>query len=96
MSRPVKSVPMAWVQIGNMTQLLMPADDGMKLVKLLQTATECQYEYIDRGHGHDFVYVLKGRALNVEFKLVQPNQIHSATPADKSRRPGTLLLENAP
>lgn len=96
MTRSTKPVPMAFVRIGHMAELLLPADDGMKLVKLLQTAAECQHDYIDRGHGqgHAYVYTLRDRALDVEFKLVQPNQIRAAKPADKARQSGPLLLEN--
>ena len=90
MSRPVKPAPMCFVSIGRLEQLLMPVDDGMKLVKLLQTAVECERNYGERG----FFYVPLSEELNVEFALVRANQLCVPKTADKSPRATTLLLEN--
>lgn len=67
-----KPVPMCCVTIGIIGQYIMPADKGMKLVELLQTAFEANRNYADRGYVYDV-----GDQPEVEFALVKPSQIRA-------------------
>ena len=69
MSRPIKAVPMCCVTI-NYVAFLMPADKGMKLVELLQSAFDAHKDYRDRG----YIYQI-GEQPSVEFCLVRASQL---------------------
>lgn len=64
-----KAVAMCCVSI-NYRDYLLPADKGMKLVELLQSAFETEKEYVERG----YTYAI-GDQPNVEFCLVKASQI---------------------
>lgn len=87
MSRPTKPVPMCCISIGYSLDLILPTDQGMKLVAILQSSFRCEKDYEDRG----YVYRPEDEAPRVEFATVSPKQIRSMT---TPRRAGTLLLEN--
>jgi hypothetical protein len=86
MSRPTKPVAMCYVSV-NYTRLLMPADKGMKLVELLQSAFECEQDYATGG----YTYAPKEEQLEVAFVLVRPNQVRTSKAASPGRS-GPLLL----
>jgi hypothetical protein len=72
MSRPAaskKPVAMCCVSIGY-EHFLLPADKGMKLVELLQSAFHVEKEYANRG----YVYLV-GDQPGVELALVRASQI---------------------
>lgn len=87
MSRPIKPVPMCCISIGYSLDLIMPTDQGMKLVAILQSSFECEKAY----ETHGYVYRPQDEAPRVEFATVSPKQIRAMT---TPRRAGTLLLEN--
>lgn len=67
-----KPQQMSVVSIGY-TMVLLPADEGMKIVKALQQAAQVKHggaEYEYEG------YVVEADALRVEFALVRANQVH--------------------
>lgn len=70
MSRPAKTVPMCCVTI-NYQKFLMPADKGMKVVELMQSAFACEESYGERG----YVFQPETEQPSVEYKLVRANQI---------------------
>jgi len=85
MSRPVapkKPVAMCCVTIGY-KEYLLPADKGMKLVELLQSAFETEKKYESRGYTY---YV--GDQPEVELALVKASQLKQ-----KTNDGGQLLLE---
>lgn len=73
MTAAKKPVPMCCVTI-SYSHYIMPADKGMKLVELLQTAFEADKNYDDRG----YVYGVSEQP-QVEFALVKPSQIRPKT-----------------
>lgn len=73
MTTAKKPVPMCCVTI-DFRCYIMPADKGMKLVELLQTAFEADKNYADRG----YVYGV-GDQPEVEFAMVKPSQIRPKT-----------------
>lgn len=73
MTAAKKPVPMCCVSI-NYSYYIMPADKGMKLVELLQTAFKTNKDYGDLG----YVYGV-GEQPEVEFALVKPSQIRPKT-----------------
>lgn len=64
-----KPVAMCCVSIAH-SDYLMPADKGMKLVELLQSAFEARRDYGDRG----YTYAI-GEQPSVELSLVKASQI---------------------
>lgn len=86
MTRAAKAQQMAVVSIGY-TMVLLPADEGMKIVKALQQAAEVKQggaEYKYEG------YVVESESLRVEFALVRANQVHmphgEVVPPPRARR----------
>lgn len=73
MSVAKKPVPMCCVSI-DYRNYIMPADKGMKLVELLQTAFESDKNFADSG----YVYSV-GEQPEVAFALVKPSQIRPKT-----------------
>jgi hypothetical protein len=91
MSRPTKSVAMCFISIGYHLELLMPADKGMKVVELLQSAYACEKNFTcDPGYS----YTPKEAQPEVEFALVRASQIRAPKAAPVSKRQAPLLLEN--
>lgn len=92
MSRPPtpskKPVPMCCVSIGH-SDYLMPADKGMKLVDLLQSAFATRKDFGDR----NYFYVI-GDQPEVEFALVRPSQIRQQS-ADTNGAGQRLLGVNS-
>lgn len=84
MSRAVASKPMCCVTIG-FTELLLPADAGLKLVGLLQGAVGCIEAY-DGSLRHEF-RVSPG-PLRVSLQMVTPGQI--VMPPGVQPQPGAL------
>lgn len=82
-----KPMPMCCISIGYSLDLIMPTDQGMKLVAILQSSFKCEKDYEDRG----YVYRPEDEAPRVEFATVSPKQIRART---TPRRAGPLLLEN--
>lgn len=73
MSRPAapkKPVAMCCVTIGGYHEYLLPADKGIELVKLLQSAFETEKKY---GGGGYFYYV--GDQPEVSLNLVKASQL---------------------
>lgn len=67
-----KPQQMAVVSIGY-TMVLLPADEGMKIVKALQQAAEVKHA----GAEHKYTgYVVEPEALRVEFALARANEVH--------------------
>lgn len=62
---------MACVSVGYM-DLLLSAEDGMRLVKLLQAAVPCDRKYEDDG----YVYKVRGQEMAVELRLLKPDRVH--------------------
>jgi hypothetical protein len=79
-----KAVPMCCVTIGYQ-HYLMPADKGMKVVELMQSAFECEQRYEDRG----MQYQVGEPPQRVVFEMVRPGQIVQPRPAAPA---GPLLL----
>lgn len=69
MTTPKKPAPMCCVSIAH-SDYLMPADKGMKLVELLQSAFKARRDYGDGG----YTYVI-GEQPSVELSLVKASQI---------------------
>jgi hypothetical protein len=82
-----KTVPMCCVTIGY-TNYLLPADKGMKVVELMQSAFECNERF---GAG-DSQYEIREQP-RVGLEIVRPNQIVQPRPAPA---PGPRLLEAQP
>lgn len=55
----------------NYTNYILPADKGMKVVALMQSAVPCNEDYEDR----QFIYRATEEPTAVEFKLIQPSQL---------------------
>lgn len=89
MSRPTKPVAMCFVSIGYGSRLLLPADKGMKLVEILQSAFECDQQFLTEDHAYS--YVPKEQP-SVEFTLVRPQQIRSSEYVSAQKRKPPLLL----
>lgn len=68
-TRTPKQEAMCCVTLGYQS-FLMSADDGMRLVKIMQNAIECQETYRDGP-----AFVLKEKQPDIEMKLVRPAQI---------------------
>lgn len=68
-TRPPKQVPMCCVSIGYQS-FLMSADDGMRLVKVMQNAIECTETFM-----HGQVFCPREEQPSIEMKLVRPAQI---------------------
>lgn len=66
-----KPVQLCCVQIGY-SSYLMPADKGMKVVELLQSAVDCKKDYAERG----YVYTV-GTQPEVELALVRSDQVRA-------------------
>ncbi len=56
---------------------LIPADKGMKLVELLQSAFECEKTYEARG---GYAYEVREQPEHVSLEIVRPGQIRQARP----------------
>lgn len=69
-ARQTKPVAMCCVTI-DYHQFLMPADKGMKVVELLQSAFHCERRYDETSN---YKYEV-GEQPQVEFALVRPNQV---------------------
>lgn len=69
MSRATKPVPMCVLTIGYRDYVL-PADEGMKIVKAMQSAFECEKHY----ENHQAYYEV-GEQPNVEYMGIKPNQL---------------------
>lgn len=69
MPRPTKPVPLCCVCIGYQT-FLMPADQGMKLVDLMNSAASCKRNYEDGGYRYHV-----GEQPEVEYVSVKPSQV---------------------
>lgn len=80
-----KTVQMCCVSLGYSTYL-MPADMGMKLVALMQSAFECKRDY-DDGR---YAYVI-GRQPDVELALVKTDQVRAAAGDQADARCPRLL-----
>lgn len=70
MKQPQKSVQMCCVTLGY-TNYVMPADKGMKVVALMQSAVSCSEEYEDQ----QWIYRTDEEPKAVEFKLIQQGQL---------------------
>lgn len=87
-----KPQQMAVVSIGYV-MVMLPADEGMKVVKALQNAARVNHG----GAEHDFSgYVIDEEALDVKLALVRPGEVHMphgevVPPA----RPGRAALPSA-
>lgn len=77
--KPTKVVQMACLSIGY-RNYLMPADKAMKVAELMQSAFECDKDWVD----HDHVYQAKEQP-SVEFAFVKPHQVRQPAPAPKQR-----------
>lgn len=76
------------VTIGYM-RLLVPADDGLKLVSLLQRAVEAKSVF-----GKDMQYILPGAVPNIELEICRPEQLRPPPPdqqADPNSTVGQVL-----
>lgn len=71
-----KPVQICCVSIGY-DSFIMPADKGMKVVELLQSAFKCNKDYAERG----YVYTV-GSQPEVELALVRSDQVRA--PAEQS------------
>lgn len=67
------AVDMCFVQI-DLEQLIMPAAKGLQLVRLLQSARNCE-----RGYSKGYLYA-PNTPVHVEFALIQPGQIVNELP----------------
>lgn len=76
------------VTIGYM-RLLMPADDGMKVIGLLQNAVEAGQRF-----GETQLLFFPKEAPTVELEMVRPGQLVAAKPADMDD--GTTLKPRRP
>ncbi|MGJ7611804.1 MULTISPECIES: hypothetical protein [unclassified Variovorax] len=68
-----KPVAMCCVTIG-FDRFLMPADKGMKVFELMQSAIKCEL-----GYGEDRHTYAPGEAPEVECKVVRPDQVRPRT-----------------
>lgn len=84
MTTAKKPVTMCCVTIDFRTYLL-PADKGMKLVELLQSAFECEKLYEDRG----YAYQVGVQPERVSLEIVRAGQIRQPLTANPA---GTRLL----
>ncbi len=80
-----KPVQMCCVSVGYSTYL-MPADKGMKMVELLQSAFECKKDYADGR----YAYVI-GSQPEVELALVKKDQVRGAA-GNPDDAPGAIQL----
>lgn len=64
------------VTIGYM-RLLVPAEDGLKLVSLLQRAVEAKHIF-----GKTQVYITAGAAPTIELEICKPEQLRPPPPDD--------------
>lgn len=85
-----KSSPQPCLLAIGHTHLLMPAEQGMAMLKLLQHAVECERESYSWPERYQ-----AGTAPRVEFKLLDPSQIdlvpERTAPVRRTRK--NLLLE---
>ena len=65
------------VTIGYM-RLLVPAEDGLKLVSLLQRAVEAKHIY-----GRDQVYIQAGETPTIELEICKPEQLRPPPTGDR-------------
>lgn len=82
-----KPVAMCCVNVGYY-RLLMPADKGMRMVELLQSAVECQMDY-QTGAG-DIYYVQEQP--HVSLTMVKPSQVRQAA-TESSSEGRTRLID---
>lgn len=82
MSRPAALPKRACVVTIGYMRLLMPADDGMRVIGLLQHAVEAGQHF---GATERF-YFPKG-APNIELEMVRPDQLKAVAPADLGAGP---------
>lgn len=87
MATAKKPVSMCCVSI-NHDNYLMPADKGMKLVELMQSAFEAEKSYGDRNYTYEI-----GEQPSVELSLVKPSQI-KAKPTDTNAAGQRLIGMN--
>ena len=80
-----KAVPMCIVSI-SFNDYLMPADEGMRLVKLMQSAIECRRDY----EAHVRVWAV-GESPDVSYQAVKPDQLRTPSGA-VTTHPGSLRL----
>lgn len=66
-----RSKQMCYVEVG-FTHLLMPSDEGMRLVKLLENAVQCESNF---GYGADEIFTPSAQP-RVSFRLVNQDQIN--------------------
>lgn len=82
-TRQTKPVAMCCVTI-DYQEFLMPADKGMKVVELLQSAFKCERRYDERSDRKYYI----GEQPQVEFALVRSNQVAEAAVPAPVRRLG--------
>ncbi len=73
------------VSIDLCTQLLMPANKGLQLVALLQSAQLVELDYASARV--DYAYEVKEAAVRVEYRAVKSSQIRQPDAAPRSRTP---------
>ncbi len=81
-TRAPKQASMCCVEIG-FDSFLMTVDDGMRVIKLMQNAIQCE-----RTYATGYVYVPSDEPVKLEMKIVKPSQIVTRS------KLSTLLLEN--
>lgn len=78
-----KPIPMCCVSIGY-DDYLMPANMGMKVVEMMQSAIRCERAYQQDGHR----YRLKDGSVEVSYRSVSPSQIAWTLPESDSAPSG--------
>lgn len=74
MATTKKAVTLCCVTVGYQS-FLMPADKGLRVVELLQSAVECRERYDDREQFYDVE-----EQPRVILAMVKPSQVRQATP----------------
>ena len=82
---PKKPVTMCCVTI-DYNDFILPADQGMRLVELMQQAMRCREEYVDGR-----IYVLDAKPLDISMAIIRPSQVRPA-PSNQDDRRAPLLL----
>lgn len=83
MKQAQKQVQMCCVTL-NYTDYIMPADKGMKVVALMQSAVPCKEDF----EGHQLVYRADEDPKAVEFKLIHQSQLRGPKAAAAPRQIG--------
>lgn len=81
-TRAPKQTPMCCVEIG-FQSFLMSVDDGMRVMKLMQNAIECEKTY-----SRDYEFIPNDEPVRLEMKIVKSSQIFA-----RPKNP-TLVLGN--